>query len=79
MKFKKNVNKSTSKLLHASSIGLSFGLSIAIGTGMGLWLDKYFGTKPWLTGIFMVCGIIAGFKNMIYFMRKAGVFEENDE
>jgi len=76
---KRNINKETSKLLNASSIGLSFGISIAIGTWMGYWLDGKFGTKPWCTLVFMLFGIAAGFKNMIYFMRRSGVFDKDDE
>ncbi|GAB1535728.1 AtpZ/AtpI family protein [Geovibrio sp. ADMFC3] len=71
--------KKADKLMHASSIGMSFAFSIVIGTGMGWWLDKFFGTKPVLTFIFMLFGIAAGFKNMIYFMKKAGVFDEDNK
>jgi ATP synthase protein I len=72
----KNVNR----LLHASSIGISFVVSIVIGTYAGYWLDRKFDTKPVLTIILMLCGVAAGFRNMIYFMKKAGVFDsENDE
>ena len=76
---KKPDNQSVNRLLHASSIGISFVISIAIGTAMGVWLDSKFDTKPTFTIIFMICGIIAGFRNMVYFMKKAGVFDENSE
>ncbi|WP_022851011.1 AtpZ/AtpI family protein [Limisalsivibrio acetivorans] len=78
-KDKESKTKKADKLLHASSIGMSFVFSIVIGTGMGVWLDSTFGTKPYLTLIFMVLGIAAGFKNMFYFMRKAGLFDEDSE
>ncbi len=58
-------------MANASSVGTSLAFSVLIGAGMGWWLDKTFGTKPWLFLIFMICGIIAGFKkNMIYFVKK---------
>jgi len=28
--------------------------------GAGLWLDKWLGTLPWLTLVFMVSGLILG-------------------
>lgn len=76
---KETIHKKADKLMHASSIGISFVVSIAIGTFMGWWLDKYFDTKPILTFIFMLCGVAAGFRNMVYFMRKAGVFDEDNK
>jgi ATP synthase protein I len=77
MKLKKPSGQRVNKLLHASSIGMSFVISILIGIAMGVWFDGKFDTKPYGTIFFLVCGIIAGFRNMIYFMKKAGVFDEN--
>lgn len=51
-------------LLEASSIGLMFPLAIAIGFGWGYWMDRWFGTWPWLTGIFTLFGVIAAFVNL---------------
>ena len=52
-------------LLSYSSLGIEMGLCVAIGIGMGYYLDKYFETSPYLTIIFMIFGIIAAMK-MIY-------------
>ena len=49
----------------ASVIGLHMVVAVFIGLGAGLFLDKTFNTAPWLTIIFLLVGIIAGFKNMI--------------
>jgi ATP synthase protein I len=65
--------------LNASSIGMSMVAAVAIGTGIGYYLDKYFDTKPYLTLIFMVLGVIAAFKNVIYFVKRAGVYDKEDE
>lgn len=35
-----------------------------IGLAMGYYLDKWLGTSPWLTLIFLVFGIVAGFRNI---------------
>ena len=49
-------------LLSYSSLGIEMGLCVAIGIGMGYYLDKYFETSPYLTIIFMIFGIIASMK-----------------
>jgi ATP synthase protein I len=54
----------------AGSIGLhmvsSIFVGVAIGYGLDYWLDIY----PWCSGIFMLLGIVAGFKNVYDDTRK---------
>ena len=38
--------------------------STFIGLAMGYFLDKWLGTSPWLTLIFLGLGIISGFRNI---------------
>jgi ATP synthase protein I len=40
------------------------GLSVAIGLAIGYYLDRYFQTKPWLTIIFLLLGVAAGFRSL---------------
>lgn len=35
-----------------------------IGLAMGYYLDKWLGTSPWLTLIFLLLGIVSGFRNI---------------
>jgi len=35
-----------------------------IGLAMGHYLDKWLGTAPWLTLIFLLLGIVSGFRNI---------------
>jgi len=58
-------------LAQASSMGLSLVLATVIGLGIGYYLDHYVfsRTAPWLTLIFLVLGIVAGFRNL-YIMGK---------
>lgn len=55
----------------ASTIGLTLVLSTVIGLAIGIWLDKVFNTGPWLTLVFLVLGIAAGFRNFYQFMSKS--------
>jgi ATP synthase protein I len=47
-----------------SSVGLMFPASIIVGFGIGYLLDKWLKTGPWLTLIFIIYGILAGFFNL---------------
>ena len=47
-----------------SSVGISMDASTFIGLAMGYYLDKWLGTSPWLTLIFLLLGIISGFRNI---------------
>jgi ATP synthase protein I len=42
-----------------------------IGLFVGLKLDEWLGTSPWLTGLFLLLGIIAGFRNLFVHVRKS--------
>ena len=48
-----------------SYLGLFFGVAILIGFGFGNWLDKRWHTGPWLMMLGVMCGIAAGFKELI--------------
>ncbi|MFA5352867.1 MAG: AtpZ/AtpI family protein [Thermodesulfovibrionales bacterium] len=64
-------DKSLSRqLLEASTVGIHFALSIFVGFGMGYGLDRLLGTSPWMTIIFFVFGIVAGFMELIRVVRK---------
>ena len=61
---KKEKLKTYSNLLELSSIGINLAVSIFVGLGIGLFLDKLFNTKPFLMIVFLFIGIIAGFVNI---------------
>lgn len=56
--------------LQAWSVGLNFVLSTFVGLGIGYWLDGLFKTAPWLTLIFLILGIIAGFRELFRLAKK---------
>ena len=48
------------------SIGLSFGLTIVVCVGAGMFIDEHFPVvKPWGTAVLSIIGIAAGFSNLI--------------
>ena len=58
-----------------ADLGFSVALSIFIGLGIGVWLDRFiFNTTPWLTLIFLGLGIAAGFRNIGLAIKKARKF-----
>jgi F0F1-type ATP synthase assembly protein I len=52
------------KWIEYSSLGLMFPVSILVGFAIGFFLDKWLKTDPWLTIIFILYGILAGFYNL---------------
>ena len=46
------------------------GVAVAIGLLIGWFLDRLFGTRPWLTIAFFFFGILAGFGNLVRLARK---------
>ncbi len=51
-------------LFKASILGIHLVAGTFIGLAIGYFLDKWLQTSPWLTIIFLILGIAAGFKNM---------------
>jgi ATP synthase protein I len=47
-----------------SSVGISMVAATFIGLAMGYYLDKWLGTSPWMTLIFLGLGIVSGFRNI---------------
>ena len=69
---KEETKKLFKELFYYSSLSFSIALSMVIGLGIGYWLDtRVFDTSPWLTLVFLVLGIIAGFRNIYLAMKKS--------
>lgn len=51
-----------------------------IGLFIGIYLDKWLGTSPWMTLIWLGIGIISGFRNIFILSRRAlREFEEEEQ
>lgn len=54
-----------------STVGLTMVFATVIGLFFGHWLDTKFGTTPWMTGLFLLLGIIAGFRNLFVHVKQS--------
>jgi len=68
--------RQASNWLNASIVGIQFPVAMAIGYFWGKWMDGLFGTWPWLTAIFSLLGVIAGFVNLFRITLATGREEE---
>lgn len=69
--------RGASTWLNLSIIGIQFPVAIAIGYFWGRWMDKHLGTEPWLTLVFTLFGIAAGFVNLFRMTAQASRSEED--
>lgn len=51
-------------------MGISVVMAIGIGVWFGLTIDDWLGTKPYFFYIFLLFGILAGFKNIYVIARR---------
>ena len=64
--------------LSASSAGLELGIAVAIGALFGRYLDGKLGTEPWMLLVFLVIGLIAGFRGVLRAVARADKAAEGD-
>jgi ATP synthase protein I len=53
-----------------STLGLEMGLSVAVGALIGYYLDKWLKTEPWFLIIFLLFGVVAGFRSLYRAMKR---------
>lgn len=57
--------------LSTSAVGIEMALCVAIGLGVGFWLDRELDTGPVLMLVFLGFGIVAGYRAMVRGARDA--------
>ncbi len=64
-----------------STVGLTMVFATVIGLFIGLKLDKWLGTAPWLTAVFLILGIAAGFRNLFVYVKRSqkSLDDEDDD
>ncbi|MBC7356614.1 MAG: synthase protein [Desulfomicrobiaceae bacterium] len=70
MFFGKKKNDFFELLGMASVMGIHLVSGVIVGLVMGYYLDKWLGTRPWLLVVFLIFGIIAGYRNMFREMQR---------
>ncbi|HOW43264.1 MAG TPA: AtpZ/AtpI family protein [Candidatus Omnitrophota bacterium] len=58
------------QLWSLSSLGITMIVATALGLGIGLAIDKRFGSSPLFTLVFLILGIAAGFWQVIKEIKK---------
>ncbi len=53
-----------------STVGINIVATTVIGFLIGYWLDSLLGTKPLLLIVFLILGIIAGFRNLFHILSR---------
>jgi len=66
-------------LWRASLVGVHLVATTFVGFAIGHYLDKFLGTRPWLTLIFLFIGIGAGFRELFKYAKFGGNKERNDK
>ncbi len=52
------------QIARLSTVGIALVAATFIGLGIGYAMDRWLGTSPWLTMLFTLFGIAAGFLNL---------------
>ncbi len=73
---KRQLMKSLSFL---SSLGISMVAASFIGLFIGYQLDKWLGTSPWMTLLWLGLGIASGFRNIFILTRRALRDQEDED
>ena len=73
-----NKAKLIQQIASYSTLGLEMGLSVALGVGIGYYLDKWLNTEPWLLIVFFFLGVIAGFRSLYRAMKRLQKEESED-
>lgn len=71
-------DKTWTLILNATTIGLHLVSATFVGLATGWYLDGWLETKPWLTILMLVLGVIAGFKNVYEEVQKIQKQERQD-
>ncbi|MCU0587434.1 MAG: AtpZ/AtpI family protein [Syntrophobacteraceae bacterium] len=66
---KRETKEYIQQIATGTSMGLQWGLAVLIGLAVGWWLDSALGTT-WLKLVFLVMGVIAGFRNYYRYIRQ---------
>ncbi|MGB9691747.1 MAG: AtpZ/AtpI family protein [Candidatus Sumerlaeaceae bacterium] len=52
------------------TIPTTFAAAVVVGVALGYGLDRWLGTEPWLTLVFLALGFVAGIREMLSVLKK---------
>jgi len=62
-----------------ASVGLEMGVAVFVGWWVGQFLDKEWGTTPWLMIVFLLFGVAAAFKAIIRTAKQAQKYAASEQ
>jgi ATP synthase protein I len=65
-------------IIWASSLGATLVFSTAIGLAIGVWLDRFLHTRPYLTMFFFLLGIVAGFQQIFRAIKRENAVRDKE-
>jgi ATP synthase protein I len=66
----KETKQTAIQMARVSSIGIAMVIALFGCFYLGRWLDRQLGTEPYLTLLFLLIGIAAGFRNMYLLVKR---------
>jgi ATP synthase protein I len=62
-----------------STVGITLVAATVIGLYIGLKLDEWLGTSPWLTILFLALGLFAGFRNLFTYVKRSQEVDDDSD
>jgi len=62
-----------------SALGLELAISVVLGLAIGYYLDKWLGTGPWMTVVWIGIGFAAGVRSLYRAALRSGKDLEKEE
>lgn len=66
------------QFLDASSVGIHLVISTFVGFALGYIIDRNFNTSPWFLIIFLILGIVSGFRELLKVAKQQGRDDKKD-
>jgi ATP synthase protein I len=66
----KETRQTAIQIASLSSIGIAMVIAIFACFFVGRWLDRQYGTEPYLTFLLLFIGIVAGFRNIYVLLKR---------
>ena len=62
-----------------SALGLEMAIAVILGLAIGYYLDKWLGTGPWMTVVWLGIGFAAGVRSLYRAALRSGREQEKEE